>query len=401
MASCDKEFSMPVEYTKNLVGKPIVKFDCPNCQLRLSAMLSEAGSRDKCPECGQGFKVPGQQKLRDAEEKRKKALEAKAAAKQKKIDEARAKKSQASQSGHIAAGDSSGVVTPHQAEKTSEVDDRWLVDPNEDLAPPPIAQPFSEDHVALDETQSAASSLSDSSGQQNPGIDFPSYAGGSRAVGDQHVRRMKLRYERAWWKDSIRFEPVSAARYPALMAFRNLLVLTWWIMAIGSVAGFICYPLVMIYGGYTQHSMASRRFDQQVEVYDNPKIESLLYRPGQGLTAAEASQLALEFESYDYSGFSMRNRIAFNDPVSSDVLAMVADAWREWTDSRKRAINQQRPSVFMAFLTMLLSICIYWVAQVISFLVFSILILVPPECIKLAIDIEQGVRAGNAGSETD
>ena len=154
--------------------------------------------------------------------KTQKGLGSKGGSKQKKIDEARAKKSQASQSGHIAAGDSSGVVTPHQAEKTSEVDDRWLVDPNEDLAPPPIAKPFSEDHVALDETQSAASSLSDSSGQQNPGIDFPSYAGGSRAVGDQHVRRMKLRYERAWWKDSIRFEPVSASRYPP-MAFRTCL----------------------------------------------------------------------------------------------------------------------------------------------------------------------------------
>ncbi len=54
---------MSIEYRKNTLGKLTVRFDCPGCQARLTAMLQEAGGIDACPTCGQGFRVPGRQRL--------------------------------------------------------------------------------------------------------------------------------------------------------------------------------------------------------------------------------------------------------------------------------------------------------------------------------------------------
>ena len=54
---------MTIEYGRNLTGKNIVRYACPACNTRLTSLLMEAGNVEGCPECGQGFRVPGQQKL--------------------------------------------------------------------------------------------------------------------------------------------------------------------------------------------------------------------------------------------------------------------------------------------------------------------------------------------------
>ena len=50
---------MSIQYTTNLAGKPIVKFNCPKCRIKLTARLTEAGNVEKCGDCGTRFKVPG------------------------------------------------------------------------------------------------------------------------------------------------------------------------------------------------------------------------------------------------------------------------------------------------------------------------------------------------------
>ena len=391
---------MSVEYTKNLVGKPIVKFDCPKCKLRLSAMLSEAGTHDKCPECGQRFKVPGQQKLQQAEDKRRLARETKAAAKKKKSEEAKAQKSKgkALDARPGPAHESSGIVKEENSEQPPEIDDRWLVDPQEADVPPPVQGSRSSESGSLGLARSGSSEAAVVP-QLPETVASQSIAGGSA----KHLEnsgpsgrpvRVTHRLSKAWWKDSVRFESVSSSRYPALMAFRNLLVLLWWIMMLCSIVGLIGYPFVLMYGGYTNHSTASRSYDRELEKYDNATIENLLSQASQGLSAGDASRLNQELGKFQYSDFPMRNRIKANRAASPEDVAGVAKAWQEWTDAKKEQIDQRRPSVIMAFLMVLFLILLYWVALMVTIIVYSILILVPPECIKLAIDIEQGVRGG-------
>lgn len=54
------------ELKKSVAGTS-VKYDCPNCRVRLTSALMEAGRRDQCPDCAAGFIVPGdKEKLEEA-----------------------------------------------------------------------------------------------------------------------------------------------------------------------------------------------------------------------------------------------------------------------------------------------------------------------------------------------
>ena len=209
-----------------------------------------------------------------------------------------------------------------------------------------------------------------------------------------HVGRSS---SKAWWKDSVRFEDVSVSRYPALMAFRNLMVLLWWVMMICALVGFVGNPVLLMYSGYTTYSKSNRYYNTELEPYSNLTVENLLAEreQGKGLTAENASRLFAELSKYEYRGFLAQNQINQNQVVSPQVLTSVANDWRAWTKAKKAEINQDRTSGLMSFLWILFLILVYWIAQVVGMVIYSIVILVPPECIKLAIDIEQGVRGGS------
>ena len=74
---------MSIEYKTNALGKRTVRFECPGCQARLTAMLQEAGNKEACPTCGQGFRVPGRQKLDELNAK----AEAEALEKERKLQQ--------------------------------------------------------------------------------------------------------------------------------------------------------------------------------------------------------------------------------------------------------------------------------------------------------------------------
>lgn len=47
------------EISHSVTGAPIVRFDCPHCDLKLRAGVEEVGKEDSCPECGTKFVTPG------------------------------------------------------------------------------------------------------------------------------------------------------------------------------------------------------------------------------------------------------------------------------------------------------------------------------------------------------
>ena len=86
---------MSIQYTTNLAGKPIVKFNCPKCRIKLTARLTEAGNVEKCGDCGTRFKVPGEDRLKamkEAELAKEKAKTAQEAEQKRKLEETQRRK---------------------------------------------------------------------------------------------------------------------------------------------------------------------------------------------------------------------------------------------------------------------------------------------------------------------
>ena len=53
-----------IDYTVAGLLHKVVKFECPDCHIPLSAMLNDAGKSDHCPGCGCEFTSPGQEMLK-------------------------------------------------------------------------------------------------------------------------------------------------------------------------------------------------------------------------------------------------------------------------------------------------------------------------------------------------
>ncbi len=61
---------MEYQVKKNLVGKLMVYYDCPNCREPLSSGLVQAGQREDCPSCHKPFLVPGTKELEQLQQRR-------------------------------------------------------------------------------------------------------------------------------------------------------------------------------------------------------------------------------------------------------------------------------------------------------------------------------------------
>lgn len=80
--------------SKNVLGKWVVKYDCPKCKLRFKSPIGEAGEKDACPECGCEFIVPGQAKRIEVERLATEQAEEAEQLKALRQSEAQAKKEQ-------------------------------------------------------------------------------------------------------------------------------------------------------------------------------------------------------------------------------------------------------------------------------------------------------------------
>lgn len=90
-----KSKDSPFTVTKSLLGIPVVKFRCPECELQLSDTLKNAGDRDQCPSCFAEVTTPGTNEWRQYEaerESQKTARDKQKADKRKKKESAPKKK---------------------------------------------------------------------------------------------------------------------------------------------------------------------------------------------------------------------------------------------------------------------------------------------------------------------
>lgn len=77
---------MSYSVVKSLTGGLVVKYGCPECGVKLSSPLKDAGAIDTCPDCGFALKVPGQRE-REATKNKQAAKKAEIEAERKEKED--------------------------------------------------------------------------------------------------------------------------------------------------------------------------------------------------------------------------------------------------------------------------------------------------------------------------
>lgn len=348
---------MAVSFTKNLLGKTIVRFDCPKCKTRMRSPLTDAGKSDRCPECGVGLKIPGEDRLR---------AELAAAKKQEEAKKLKLAELEAQKGSKQAEQKQDPVFIEASASSTSAE----ASDPVDEIE---LGGNFSDDDFA-----------------ETPP---PSFLTNSPSAVRPPIPRLNLnpKNSKPWWHDSIRIESVSSSRYPALIAYRNILVLLWWILTIFCFIAAFAYPSFLIYGAMKASSDINSEIEKSIQAHQSPTIQKVLQAADndESFSAVEARDFEAFMEN-QFPTFPNPIRVGFNeDSVSPESLDSFATTWRQWSPSELARLNASRVNLLN---TTVVPIAVFFCSLILFYLFASIMILVIPECIKLAIDIEQGVR---------
>lgn len=67
MKPVDDSATIPYKLAKTLMGKHVVKFQCPHCKEALESGVERATESDTCPHCSAVFRVPGEAARRQYE----------------------------------------------------------------------------------------------------------------------------------------------------------------------------------------------------------------------------------------------------------------------------------------------------------------------------------------------
>lgn len=327
----------------------------------MRAPLTDAGRDDNCPECGQLLKIPGEERLRAEQESQRKTEEVrKAAIAEKEI----------------------------QRERKS-------VETKPDPTPPLALIESEPPGDSLDPTEwlEGASNLSDDDFKEPLPPAYPQrLQPTNQSAGSINPRNP--RKPKQWWHDTIRIEPIHTARYPALIAYRNILVMCWWVMSALAFISALVVPAGIIYTGIQSGKIANRQVDRQLAEFQNSYIQAALNyaNKNQGMPADVARKINLDARAYfpDFPNPLQSN--AFLSPATAEETMEFAKEWQEWSQAEIKRLNTTRSpdstfvgsAIFMSLL-FLLGLAFFYVF-------ISITMLVGPECIKLAIDIEQAVR---------
>jgi hypothetical protein len=321
--------------------------------------LTDAGKNDTCPECGIGLKIPGEERLR---------AEQTAAKKQEEV-----RKSKLAETG-----------PPREARQTEEKQEPLFVE-----------QPSSELSAAVEPGDSIegielGGSFSERDFNEVPP---PRFITNTTSAPMPAVPKPKLnpKTSQSWWHDTIRIESVSSSRYPALIAYRNILVLLWWVLTIVTVLVAFAYPAYLIRDVIREGSRINKGIDLSIQAHQSPTIQKVLSAAdnNQDYSVSDARSLQLFVES-EFPTFPNPIHIGFNDKsVPPEALDDFAKAWRQWSPAELASLNFRRVD---SLNTTIVPIAVFWCALILFYVFASISILVIPECIKLAIDIEQGIR---------
>lgn len=220
--------------------------------------------------------------------------------------------------------------------------------------------------------------------------------------------RTRDEQEKPWWRICIDQGRVSQSRYPALMAYRNLMIWMWWVVAIATLLAAIACPFLMIGTAINSVWSNNARADSDHAVLYSDTILNAQRQAnaGQGLDANEASLLIGDMrtatDSFDwvywYSGPDGVVPYAIGQyeggPIPAAQLREGVSEYLSWADGVDRESDERRESMVTAVLTAVLATIAAEIGGLISFILVSISMLVPPDVIRLMIDVESGIRGG-------
>ncbi|HBJ34096.1 MAG TPA: hypothetical protein DDZ51_04905 [Planctomycetaceae bacterium] len=352
---------MAVSFSKNLVGKTIVKFDCPKCKVRMRAPLTDAGRDDNCPECGLLLKIPGEEQLSAEQESQRKAEEVRKAA-----------------------------IAERELQR-----ERKSVETKPDPTPPLALIESERLGDSLDPTEwlEGAANLSEEDFKESLPPAYPQRPQPTNQPAGS-INPRNPRKSKQWWHDTIRIEPIHTARYPALIAYRNILVMCWWLMSALVFISAVTVPIGLIYTAVQKSRFLNEPIDEQLAKLQSPIIQTALDSAikNQGMPLGVARQIVL-FTRLEFPEFpNPLQLIDLSEPTTPADTSNFASKWQEWSQTEVAEANARRissstfvPSASVSSLLFLLGMAFFYVF-------ISIMMLIGPECIKLAIDIEQAVR---------
>lgn len=362
----------------------LVKFQCENCQSWLSENLRRAGMPDVCPGCQRGVSIPGQKALQALSEGR---LNLRAGNQEESSSDSTSRPEIVGAEEREPVGNEEKAfdASASQPKESSGEDEQdQQSDVQQWLGEFDAANTGSRSHLDLERSQAPASK---SDPQES---ELESAVGGSVDFKDSRPRPRHAKKKKKWWSDSISFGSVSETRYPALMAYRNAMVLLWWLFSSVATIGALIVPIGNLYVNVVSYRSENARLDERVLELDSPLIGAAmeLARGGKGMEEGQVYALSLALP-FDYP---VTNRFGLND-LDPKELSRFATDFANWRSAELAEVERSRPSGFAQMMAGVGSTLLYLGGLLCIAVVYSIVLLVPPECIKLAIDVESGIRA--------
>lgn len=389
---------MKYRIDKGILGKQKIKFTCLQCKSKLNADLQEAGTRTLCPTpgCGATFVVPGEQERKAhlaAKEANKRPTlrdeKKEVATKAHRWDMAEAENQQTPSTPDFEPlpdlhtnGEASSVATP-------DVDMKTTGAVSENQTDLDISDWIEKSSVVNPPQDTGAPQLDVNSNVTRPfpsqPPEKPNWTPVDKKLSAKHSGKKKK-----WWRDSISLGDITKTRYPALMAYRNLMVLVWWVFTACVLLAMIFAPIVYGYGIISVHNAVNSRINnEQSRMYATGIQDALeTAKSGQGLSAGDLATLRENLPFEYTSPVSL-----YGSSLAAQDATNFATHYQTWRKTREADLASQRSSLLTALTTIALGTIGAGLGLMIVAVIYTILLLVPPECIKLAIDVEQGIRS--------
>jgi uncharacterized Zn finger protein (UPF0148 family) len=407
---------------KNWKGKSLVKFACPQCGSKLSERIERAGKPDICPACGTNIVIPGRKELekRQAAAAEKKRETEKRKAEREEEEKARQTEANArwatpdseppSQFSNQTGSTDSSLLDFAQTDADAESADGGIP-PN--LQVPnwnPVEVPSRRNPDAdggsgwiapltpvtgQADNQDTSTKRDRWESEQNATPDVPANPQFNETSIPQPSARSKLSSpkQKNWWKDSISLGNIRETRYPALMAYRNLMVIVWMIFTSLICIAILIAPFLFGLPAFTANNSRATEIKTELRQMRSATIENALSIAGSNtgmdgttLTNLRASLLSTDYDSPSY---------LYGESLTPDEASQFARSYLAWREQRTAQLNSQKPSMLIALAYAAGITLLYWLILLGVAILYTILLLVPPECIKLAIDVEHGIRTMN------
>ncbi len=413
---------MRYQIIKNWKGKTLVKFACGQCGSKLSEQIERAGKPDICPACGTNIVIPGRKEL---DKRRAAAAEKKREAEQRKAEreeearvrqaearerQAAADSSQASQfRGHADSTESSVIdfaeaeVDAKRLPSNIQIPDwnRGQEAPGETPVPNEENSWSGPINPATDQTADEGQPdhrgrwqpepTSTSNDQADPKFNAPS---NSLSAG---TRKTSPPIRKNWWRDSISLGDIRETRYPALMAYRNLMVIVWMIFTTIVCIAILVVPFLFGLPYINENSSGAKVKNAELRQLRAAEIENALATAGNdtGMDQTKLTSLrsALSSTGYDTPTYM------YGDSLTPAEVSQFARSYIAWRVQRTAKLQAEKPSLLVAVAYAAGITVLYWIILLGAAILYTILLLVPPECIKLAIDVEHGIRTMHEPSD--